>query len=198
MAFKTFAAGVLTSSDVNTFLMRQSVITCTAATRPASPNEGMLIYETDTDLFQFWNGAAWKPMVSNVQVAYTPTVSGTGWALGNGAASGVYSQIGNFVRFSAQVTFGSTSTYGPGSDGLQISLPIARVGNIELSGSFIDTSTAQIFLGQGRAAPSTGVCEMNAINSTFANGRIESVIQGKPFTWATGDTALVAGSYLVA
>jgi hypothetical protein len=29
MAFKTFAPGVLTSSDVNTFLMRQAVITCT-------------------------------------------------------------------------------------------------------------------------------------------------------------------------
>jgi hypothetical protein len=198
MAFKTFAPGVLTSSDVNTFLMRQSMIVCTAATRPSSPNEGMVIYETDTDLFQFWNGSAWKPIVTNVQVAYTPTVSGTGWALGNGAASGAYSQIGNLVVFNVQLTFGSTTTYGPGPDGLQISLPIARVGNIEANTSYIDLSAATIFLGQGRAATSTSVCELNAINSTFANGRIESVIQGKPFTWATGDTVFVAGSYLVA
>jgi hypothetical protein len=60
MAFKTFAPGVLTSSDVNTFLMRQAVIVCTSSTRPASPNEGMTIYETDTDRHAFYTGTAWR------------------------------------------------------------------------------------------------------------------------------------------
>jgi hypothetical protein len=199
MAFKTFAPGVLTSSDVNTFLMRQSVIVCTAATRPSSPNEGMVIYETDTDLFQFWNGSAFKPMVTNVRTAYTPTVGGTGWALGNGTSTGFFSQYGNLVFFTATVVFGSTSTFGGGPGGLEVGLPIARAsGNIEFAGRFVDTSIAGQFFGQGIAATSTSVCEMNAINSTFANGRIESVINTKPFTWANGDSAFVAGSYVVA
>ena len=78
MAFKTFSPGVLTSSDVNTFLMRQSVITCTAATRPASPNEGMLIYETDTDAFAWYNGTSWfdlsaLPTPINAQTGTTYT-----------------------------------------------------------------------------------------------------------------------------
>lgn len=50
MPFKTFVAGaVLTASDVNTYLAKQAVIVCTSTTRPSSPPEGMVIYETDTD-----------------------------------------------------------------------------------------------------------------------------------------------------
>jgi hypothetical protein len=61
MAFKTFTAGeILTASDVNTYLMKQSVITCTSGTRPSSPTEGMIIYETDTDMVRVYSGAAWQ------------------------------------------------------------------------------------------------------------------------------------------
>lgn len=40
----------------------QSIIksgVCTSTTRPASPYEGQLIYETDTDCIVFYNGTAW-------------------------------------------------------------------------------------------------------------------------------------------
>jgi len=33
---------------------------CTSTTRPATPYEGQMIYETDTDLILFWDGASWK------------------------------------------------------------------------------------------------------------------------------------------
>jgi len=60
MAFKTFTAGsVLTAADVNDYLMKQVVITCTSGTRPGTPNEGMTIYETDTDRIMVYNGSAW-------------------------------------------------------------------------------------------------------------------------------------------
>lgn len=60
MGFKTFVAGeVLTASDVNTYLMKQVVIVCTSGTRPSSPNEGMTIYETDTDKVLVYSGSAW-------------------------------------------------------------------------------------------------------------------------------------------
>ena len=32
---------------------------CTSSTRPASPYEGQMIYETDTDKTLVWNGTAW-------------------------------------------------------------------------------------------------------------------------------------------
>jgi hypothetical protein len=40
----------------------QSIIktgVCTSGTRPASPFEGQMIYETDTDKVLVWNGSAW-------------------------------------------------------------------------------------------------------------------------------------------
>jgi hypothetical protein len=33
---------------------------CTSTTRPASPFEGQMIYETDTDMVAIWNGTAWR------------------------------------------------------------------------------------------------------------------------------------------
>ena len=41
----------------------QSIIkpgVCTSSTRPASPFEGQMIYETDTDVLAIWNGSAWR------------------------------------------------------------------------------------------------------------------------------------------
>lgn len=35
---------------------------CTSSTRPASPYDGMMIYETDTNLVRIWNGTAWKTL----------------------------------------------------------------------------------------------------------------------------------------
>jgi hypothetical protein len=35
---------------------------CTSTTRPATPYDGMMIYETDTNLVRIWNGTAWKTL----------------------------------------------------------------------------------------------------------------------------------------
>lgn len=43
----------------------QSIIrpgVCTSSTRPASPYDGQVIYETDTNLVRVWNGTAWKTL----------------------------------------------------------------------------------------------------------------------------------------
>lgn len=61
MGFKTWVSEeVLASSDVNSLLMKQTVIVCTSGTRPGSPNEGMMIYETDTDTYRGHDGSAWQ------------------------------------------------------------------------------------------------------------------------------------------
>jgi len=64
VAFKTFVDAVaLPASDLNTYLMKQAVIVCTSGTRPASPNEGMTIWETDTDKLLIYTTATttWQP-----------------------------------------------------------------------------------------------------------------------------------------
>ena len=35
---------------------------CTSTNRPANPYDGMMIYETDTNLVRIWNGTAWKTL----------------------------------------------------------------------------------------------------------------------------------------
>lgn len=44
---------------------------CTFSTRPATPYEGQMIYETDTDMLAIWNGSAWRYIA-----ATTPTSGG--------------------------------------------------------------------------------------------------------------------------
>jgi hypothetical protein len=61
MSIKTWSTGeVLTASDVNTYLMRQVIITCTSSTRPSSPVEGMHIWETDTLKGYVYDSSAWQ------------------------------------------------------------------------------------------------------------------------------------------
>jgi hypothetical protein len=72
---------VLASADVNSYLMRQSVITCTSGTHPASPSEGMTIYETDTDRYLGFDGSTWRefamlnPPACNVARSTDQTIS---------------------------------------------------------------------------------------------------------------------------
>ncbi|MEV0151581.1 MULTISPECIES: hypothetical protein [unclassified Nonomuraea] len=66
MPYKTFTAGeILTAADVMTYLMNQVVVVCTSGTRPSSPAEGRVIYETDTDRMMIWDGTAWAEALIN-------------------------------------------------------------------------------------------------------------------------------------
>jgi len=75
MPRKVFTAGsVLTASDVNTFLMDQSVMTFagTAARGSAigTAVEGMLTWLEDSNKYQYYNGSSWADLIT---VATTPT-----------------------------------------------------------------------------------------------------------------------------
>lgn len=59
--FKTFIPGPLASSDVNNYLMNQANIGATSSTLPTSPQAGMVVYESDTDSWIYYNGTTWRP-----------------------------------------------------------------------------------------------------------------------------------------
>ena len=195
MAFKTFAPGVLTSSDVNTFLMRQAVITCTSSTRPASPNEGMTIYETDTDLYQTWSGSAWTPLISSgTWQSWTPTISsygaGTDWALGNATVAGGFLRVGKGVIGWQEITFGSTSTFG--TKFLAARTPTTQknygISNTPIGvPSVFDVSIGTRYAGVALAVSNTTQTSLfvTAASGTYATwAGITSTV---PFTWAAGD-----------
>lgn len=69
MAYKTFVNGfALNASEVNAYLMNQSVITFANASERATnltaPVEGMVTYLLSTKLYDFWNGSAWTPLLT--------------------------------------------------------------------------------------------------------------------------------------
>jgi hypothetical protein len=122
---------------------------------------------------------------------FTPTLSGTGWTIGNGTSVGKYSQIGKRVNYSLIITFGSTSTFG--GAGLEISLPVARTANDSIfNGIGIDVSTANYYTLPTVSAAGS-IVKPQAIQSAI--GLIQEVISTKPFTWANGDQIYVSGSY---
>jgi hypothetical protein len=90
MPFKDFAAGdILTASDVDGFLMRQSIMTfADSAARDTALSavlaEGMFCYLNDTNAFQVYDGSAWADVSNPGDI--TAVTAGT--ALTGGGTSG--------------------------------------------------------------------------------------------------------------
>jgi hypothetical protein len=204
MAFKTFAPGVLTSSDVNTFLMRQAVIVCTSSTRPGSPNEGMTIYETDTDRYKTYSGTAWEDgFKSGAFIAGSATLqsggAGTDWVLGNGTIDHRFQKVGRFVFHEIKVTFGSTSVFGTKSLSIRISPEVALPSNRLLGYLEAWDESANIrypgSLFRGASAGGVTDCGLGIFpaSGTFTTG--DTIINTRPFTWASGDELSMHISY---
>lgn len=71
--FKDFTSAVLSSADVDGYLMQQAVIQCTSSTRPSSPHEGMTVYETDTNRYMGYSGSVWTPISQSSSNTFTMT-----------------------------------------------------------------------------------------------------------------------------
>lgn len=93
MSYKVFTNGsVLNASDINDFLMKQSVMafsnTTTRASALTAPSEGMLTYLEDTNRFQFYNGTAWQDLSDE----------SSGWSDKSANYSIVASDLGTTIR----------------------------------------------------------------------------------------------------
>jgi formylmethanofuran dehydrogenase subunit A len=93
MAYKVFSNGsVLNASDLNDYLMNQSVMVFSSSTARASaitsPIEGMMTYLEDTNRFQFYNGTAWQDLSDEA----------TGWSDKTADYSIVSADLGTTIR----------------------------------------------------------------------------------------------------
>jgi hypothetical protein len=193
LPFKTFAdTNILTASDVNTYLMKQSVIVCTSSTRPAAPNAGMCIYETDTGRMNFYTGAAWSIFAFASWNSWTPTLSvsgpGTAWVYGNTTFEGAYSVIGTTVIARMRITWGSTTTFGTNALGFDLPVSSAYVnGQLIGTGQATDQAPSRtaylitLYGGGGRFD-----VQATATSSTYATA--DGVTSTVPFTWASTDS----------
>jgi hypothetical protein len=195
MPFKTFVAGTEgLASDVNTYLMEQSVMTFTNSTaRDAAlptPLEGMVCYLTASDHFQVYNSSAWITF-DIAWNAWTPTF--TNLTQGTGATlSAFYARIGKTIVAQVYVTMGTGPTVG---GQFSISLPVDHA-NSNRSGSIgtcvmRDATAGVSYLGSVFATGSApGVARMQTITTSGASATLASQTASNPFTWAT-----TAGSY---
>jgi hypothetical protein len=100
MAYKVFSNGsVLNASDLNDYLMNQSVMVFSSSSTRASaltaPIEGMLTWLEDTNVYQYWNGSAWTNLIptasSGLVRLSTITFSGSSSESVNNVFSSTYS-----------------------------------------------------------------------------------------------------------
>jgi hypothetical protein len=152
---KTFTAGeVLTASDVNTYLMEQSVMVFggTAARSSAipTPSEGMTTYRTDTQQIESYDGAQWRGM-SGLQLVKTQTIgTGVSSVEVTGAFSATYENYKIIVSGGASAALGilalrmGTTNTGYYNSRIRITYASATV-----SGQAVQNTTDFNFAGYG-------------------------------------------------
>ena len=126
--------------------------------------------------------------------AYTPTLGGTGWAIGNGVLTAAYCQIGKVVNFRIKCVFGSTSTFGA-SAAATFTLPITGQSvstEGALQGLYRDVSLSVNYPAVMKMT-STTTLRLDYIAQATATQATTSATL--PFTWADGDLVYISGTY---
>jgi hypothetical protein len=193
MPRKTFTAGTLaTASDINTFLMNQSVMTFADSTARATaiptPTEGMVTFLTGNDHLTIYDGATWR-IFDLSWSDYTPTFAN--FTLGNGTVTGKYFRVGRMVQFIVQVTLGSTSVVSA-SGGIQASLPVAYASTARFAGQ-ARMAVGSTFTGTLIGSGGNAVMYANNVSGTYET--VTLTTSAIPSAWTTGHTFLMTGVY---
>jgi hypothetical protein len=126
---------------------------------------------------------AWK--------SYAPTLS-SGWLNGNGTYDAKYCKIGKTVHWRVTFTVGSTTTKG---SGMVMSLPVTAAATnsaVSAQGFLVTGSTRYVasVLYNSTSTINIGTSVASATYTTF-----NSMTATTPFTWATNDIVILAGTY---
>lgn len=172
---------------------------CTSSNRPATPFEGQMIYETDTDLTYVYGGSAWQQVAGGTAVGNSGLVYVKSQTIGSAVSSvtvtGAFStDYDNYlVQLSGgaatgdanlRITLGSTAT-GYYAGGIYVGYTGATVfGTNTNNGTFID-------MGYGSTNALSGRGE---IESPFLAKR--TVFRTTPVSTSTSYPMGVFGGYL--
>lgn len=202
MAFKTFANGFpLPASDLNNFLMKQSVIVfADEAARTAAlsePTEGMVTYlESDNELYK-WTGASW------VNVAPTPdlsalipksTVTTAGDLIVADGASSV-TRLGIGADGTVLTSDGTTATWEASGGGSLTLLSTTTLTGTSVSVTSIDQSYKNLLVRVINAQVSANLTPLfllNGLSNRFVTKYVNTgttVLAGNSFAWEDWEAA---------
>lgn len=164
--------------------------------RNPTPAEGELSYLTDSNTYEWHDGSSWKTLFSGA--AWTPyspnwSASVTTPVIGNGTLSGRYQQIGKTVHFAAQITMGSTTTYGAGQWTLSLPVPALTATTLRpvIQGRIFDSSPASAWSAQSWIG---GAGDLMTLEAQGASN-VQALTPTFPITFATGDLVTYQGTY---
>lgn len=120
-------------------------------------------------------------------VTYVPTIGG-GWVLSNGTLAGRFFRDGNLIHYEIEYTVGSTDTK---SGTLRFALPTSATGALYTpmgQAHIHDISVPQPYVRFVSRTATSNQIYMHDTGMTAVSNTV-------PFTFATGDTIFVSGSY---
>jgi hypothetical protein len=181
--FKTFTATVLTASDVNNYLMEQTVMSFASTgardVQITAPEEGMVAVLTGDDLVTIRSGSAWVEYGRyGAWQSYTPTW--TNLIPSNGTVVTKYVRVGSMVTYTGKITIGSTTTIG---GFVSVTLPVTAQDSF-LTGSarYSDDGTRNYVGAVSISAGGTSLAFTHSESGGFGSWNATN-----PFTIATGD-----------
>jgi hypothetical protein len=190
--YNTFTAGnILRATEVNTYLMQQSVMVfATAAARLAAipaPTDGMVSYLKDTKFYYTYNGTAWLQLPNMiVPTTYTPTHNIT---LGSGGTlTASYQVIGKQMRVRIKVVLGASPTM-PTNPSFTIPTGYTMVRTTGWLDGIVDMqqSAAGAYLGAAQIQNSTTFFA-RCLSASGAYVQLAAITATVPFTWAISNT----------
>ena len=168
---------------------------CTSSTRPASPYDGQVIYETDTNRTLAFNGSTWDILSDmGAWTSYTPVIKGGATTVTATIVYAKYVQIGKTVILQVQANVTSAgAASGRVTVSLPSTLPTTISSDMTIVGSFsIKDSGTAYYSGSAWAFSTTTI-------AGIGYGSVDAMGVSNPaFTLASGDTVSISIMYEVA
>jgi hypothetical protein len=161
-----------------------------SATYPATPYEGMEIYDQALNYKLVWDATKWEPEnTSAAWTSYTPTLVNI--TLGNGTLTGRFCQVGKTLHLRVEVLWGSTTS---ASGAVTISLPSGMTTTSAVSEQFISSYFAGAAVNSGLALITASGSTLTVFNPATSASSSFSQFNTASFGMPAGSRMQVAGT----
>jgi hypothetical protein len=185
----TSGAVTVTNSMATTMTTKGDLVPATGsgtfARLPIGTANQILTVDSAQPYGMRWGSGAWT--------TWSPTINNV--TIGNGTITARYQQTGNVIAFSIRVVFGSTTTIAGSPNFL---MPVAANSQAQFSCYILDTGVAAYVASAVIPNATLTTCFLDLIDTTSSRALLTAFSSTSPFTWGTGDSFGVSGTYEVA